>query len=82
MHTLCREASLWLSPPEGLMPKGGRELEFRLQPIVERSSFRLAFLFPDVIGAYRDFGFRWFRSSVGHRFLVAPELSQDIARSS
>ena len=52
------------------MPEGRGELEFRLQPMVERRSYRLAFLLPDEIGAHLDFIFGSFRTIVGHiRFL-------------
>jgi hypothetical protein len=49
------------------MPKGRRELELGLQPMVERPSFRFALLLPDVIGAHCDFIFGCFRMSVGHK---------------
>jgi hypothetical protein len=48
------------------MPEGRGELELRLQPMVERPSYRFAFLLPDEIGAHRDFIFGCFRTSVGH----------------
>ncbi len=42
------------------------ELELSLQPMVQRPSLRFAFLFPDEIGAHRDFIFGCFRTSVRH----------------
>ena len=48
------------------MPERRGELELSLQPVVERPSFRFAFLLPDEIGAHRDFSFGCFRTSVGH----------------
>jgi hypothetical protein len=41
--------------PVGLMPEGRGELELRLQPMIERPSYRLAFLLPDEIDTHRDF---------------------------
>ena len=67
--------------PEGLMPKGRRELKLGLQPMVERPSFRFALLLPDVIGAHCDFIFGCFRMRVGHKVFVAPEPAQGIATS-
>ena len=58
--------------PEGLVPEGRGELEFRLQPMVKRPSYRFAFLFPDEIGADRDFIFSCFRTSVGHVHFLVP----------
>ena len=58
--------------PEGLVPEGRGELEFRLQPMVKRPSYRFAFLFPDEIGAHRDFIFSCFRTSVGHVHFLVP----------
>ena len=59
--------------PEGLVPEGRGELEFRLQPMVKRPSYRFALLFPDEIGAHRDFIFSWLTMSVGHlHFLSVP----------
>jgi hypothetical protein len=63
------------------MPEGRGELELGLQPMVERPSYRFAFLLPDEIGADRDFVFGCFGTSVGHMCLVAPEASQVIATS-
>ena len=58
--------------PVGLMPERRGELELSLQPMVERPSFRLAFLLPDEIGANRDFIFSCSRTSIGHmQFLQA-----------
>ena len=54
------------------MPEGRGELEFRLQPMVKRPSYRFAFLFPDEIGAHRDFIFSCFRTSVGHMHFLVP----------
>ena len=54
------------------MPEGRGELEFRLQPMVKRPSYRFAFLFPDEIGAHRDFIFSCFRTSVGHVHFLVP----------
>lgn len=48
------------------MPERRGELELSLQPMVERPSFRFAFLLPDEISAHRDFIFGCFRTSVGH----------------
>ena len=62
-----RTGRRWLLMPEGLMPKGRRELEVGLQPMVERPSFRFALLLPDVIGAHCDFIVDCFRMSVGHK---------------
>ena len=55
--------------PEGFVPERCRELELRLEPMVERTPYRFAFLLPDEIGAHRDFIFGCFRTSVGHVFL-------------
>jgi hypothetical protein len=62
-----RTGRRWLLMPEGLMPKGRRELELGLQPMVERPSFRFALLLPDVIGAHCDFIVGCFSMSVGHK---------------
>ena len=43
--------------------------------MVERPSYRLAFLLPDEISAYCDFIFGCFRTSVGHMLLVASVTS-------
>jgi hypothetical protein len=48
------------------MPEGRGELELGLQPMVERPSYRFAFLLPDKIGAQRDFIFGCLRTSVEH----------------
>jgi hypothetical protein len=48
------------------MPERCGELELGLQPMVERSSYRFAFLLPDEIGTHLDFIFGNFRTSVGH----------------
>jgi hypothetical protein len=50
------------------MPEGRGELELRLQPMVERPSYRFAFLLPDEICAYRNLLFGCFRTTVGHSF--------------
>lgn len=63
------------------MPEGRGELELRLQPMVERPSYRFAFLLPDEIGADRDFVFGCFGTSVRHTCLVVPEPAQVIATS-
>ena len=55
--------------PEGFVPERCRDLELRLEPMVERTPYRFAFLLPDEIGAHRDFIFGCFRTSVGHVFL-------------
>ncbi|MGB9276761.1 MAG: hypothetical protein WCC08_16140, partial [Terrimicrobiaceae bacterium] len=54
------------SVPKGLVPVGRGELKLRLQPMVERTSFRFAFLLPNEIGAHRDFIVSWSRTSVRH----------------
>jgi len=54
------------------MPEGRGELELRLQPMVERPSYRFAFLLPDEIGAHRDFIFGCLRTSVGHMHFCRP----------
>ena len=54
------------------MPERCRELELRLQPMVERMPYRFAFLLPDEIGAHRDFIFGCFRTSVGHMHFLVP----------
>jgi hypothetical protein len=54
------------------VPEGRGELEFRLQPMVKRPSYRFAFLFPDEIGAHRDFIFSCLRTSVGHMHFLVP----------
>ena len=48
------------------MPEGRRELEFRLQPMVEGPSHRFAFLLPDKIGAHRGFILTCSRKSFRH----------------
>ena len=48
------------------MPERRGELEFSLQPMVKRPSFRFALLLPNEIGAHRDFIFSCFTMSVGH----------------
>jgi hypothetical protein len=52
--------------PEGIVPEGRGELELRLQPMVERPSYRFAFLLPDEIGAHCDFIFACLRTSIEH----------------
>jgi hypothetical protein len=58
--------------PEGLMPEGRGELDLRSQPMIERSSYRFAFLLPDEIGAHRDFIFGCFRTSLAHMLFAGP----------
>ena len=50
----------------GNRARGSGELELRLQPMVERPSYRFAFLLPDEIGANRDFIFGCLRTSIEH----------------
>ena len=38
--------------------------------MVERPSFRSAFLLPNAIGAHSDFVVGWFRRSVGHMVVL------------
>jgi hypothetical protein len=47
------------------MPEGRRELEFRLQPMVECPSYRFAFLLPDEIGTHCNLFLIRVRTSVG-----------------
>jgi hypothetical protein len=63
------------------MPEGCGELELRLRPMVERPSYRFAFLLPDEIGAHCDFIFGCFRMSVGHMFFGGAGTSDGIATS-
>ena len=54
------------------MPEGRRELEFRLQPMVEGPSHRFAFLLPDKIGAHRGFILGCSRTSFRHMLFGYP----------